>query len=179
MTESDWLKLLRVLHIGSFTLLIGGEAFSYFLLRPALRRIPPPQAAVIEQRVGNLSFYLFGACLVLLFVSGILRIYLVYDGLGILGDIAFYQSRYGRAITIMYSFWFLAFLTTVFLGFYLRPRVLRRLRPEANPGAAELGALRATRDRAALWIYRVRLAILIMAVAAAVGGAVASLGGLF
>jgi hypothetical protein len=65
------------------------------------------------------------------------------------------------------------------LALYLRPKVLHRLRPEGNPGARELGRLRAQRDTAALWIYRVRLIILTFAILAAVGGAVASLGGLF
>ncbi len=179
MTESDWLKLLRAIHIASFVIFIGGEFFSYFLVRPTLRRIPPPQAAVVEQRLGNLSVYLFGGALTLLGVTGLLRLYLMYDGLGILGDINFYSSRYGRAITIMYSCWFLAFLVYLFLAFYLRPIVLHRLRPEANPGARELGLLRMRRDTAALWIYRTRLTILILGIGAAVGGMVAPLGGLF
>jgi uncharacterized membrane protein len=179
MTEADWLKILRIIHIAGFSILIGGETFSYFFVRPTLRRIPPPQAAVVEQRLGNLSVYIFGAALVLLFLSGLLRIYLMYDGLGVLGDIDFYKARYGRAITIMYSFWFLAMVSYVVLALYLRPKVLHRLRPEGNPGARELGRLRAQRDTAALWIYRVRLIILTFAILAAVGGAVASLGGLF
>jgi len=179
MTELDWLKVLRIIHIASFSILIGGETFSYFFVRPTLRRIPPPQAAVVEQRLGNLSVYLFGAALFLLGLSGLLRIFLAYDGLQILGDITFYQSKYGRAITIMYSFWFLAVLTFLYLAFYLRPKVLHRLRPEGNPGARELGLLRTQRDIAALWIYRVRLLILSFAVLAALGGAVAAVGGLF
>ncbi len=179
MSEQDWLKVLRILHIAGFSILIGGETFSYFFVRPTLRRIPPPQAAVVEQRLGNLSVYLFGAALFLLGLSGFLRLFLLHNGLQVLGDIAFYQSKYGRAVTIMYSFWFLAMVTFLFLAFYLRPKVLHRLRPEGNPGARELGLLRTQRDTAALWIYRVRLIILAFAVLAAVGGAVASLGGLF
>ena len=68
---------LRLIYIFSAAFLVGSAIFNYFLLRPALRLIPPAHAGVVAQRVGTLFTYLGWAALVLLFLRGLSRLYML------------------------------------------------------------------------------------------------------
>ena len=79
------LLTLRLIHIFSAAFLVGAGIFNYFLLRPTLRLIPPAHAVVVAQRVGTLFTYLGWTALVLLFLSGLSRLYML-GALNILTD---------------------------------------------------------------------------------------------
>ena len=100
------LLTLRLIHIFSAAFLVGAAIFNYFLLRPALRLIPPAHAVVVAQRVGTIFTYLGWTALVLLFLSGLSRLYML-GALNILTDLELYTTSYGRSLGFMILFWFL------------------------------------------------------------------------
>ncbi|MBI2533237.1 MAG: hypothetical protein HYW03_13660 [Deltaproteobacteria bacterium] len=172
------LLALRLIHIFSAAFLVGAAIFNYFLLRPALRLIPPAHAVVVAQRVGTLFTYLGWTALVLLFLSGLSRLYML-GALGILIDLELYTTSYGRSLAFMILFWFLTVVTSIYMTFVLRPKLMNKLSVNANPTLADVEKRRAAQMSSSKLLDRFQLANIITAVLALISGTSLLHNGLF
>lgn len=168
---------LRIVHILSAAILVGSVIFNYFLLRPALRLVPPAHAVVIAQRTGNVFTVLGWVVLGLLGLSGFLRLYLqgLLPGLW---TFEFYASGYGRWVVIMALFWLVTVATSGIMTFVLRPVFMRKLTVQANPQLSDVARRQATQMAASRWLERLQLATVIAAALALIAGASVLLGGI-
>ncbi|MFQ5874304.1 MAG: hypothetical protein ACE5JL_10950, partial [Dehalococcoidia bacterium] len=150
------LLALRIVHILAAVVFLGGVFFYYFLLRPTLNRIPPAHAVVVNQRVGKLYAITAFTTLGLLVASGVLRLYFV----GILDNALtgqFYASAYGRWFAVMIFGWLIATADTLIMTLVLRPRLLRKYPPDANPTRDEVTQRRMAQFRTSIWMDRLSL----------------------
>ncbi len=169
---------LRIVHILAAMVFLGGVFFSYFLLRPTLNLIPPAHAAVVSQRVGKLFSIIALTTLGLLVASGVLRLYFS----GMLDNALtaqFYASAYGRWLAVMVLGWLIATSDALFLTLVLRPRVLRKYPPDANPTKDEVMARRLSQYNLSIWMDRMSLLGFVSGTVAILAGASLMFGGLF
>jgi len=172
------LLTLRIIHILAAGVLVGSVIFNYFLLRPALRLIPPAHAVVIAQRVGTLFTYTGWTALVLLFLSGLTRLYLTGD-LGILISHELYVHGHGRSLALMILSWFVTIVSSSIMTFVLRPRLMRKLPVSSNPTLADVEKRRTTQMESSAWLDRLQLLNVITSTLALIAGASIVFGGLF
>ena len=172
------LLTIRLIHIFSAGVLVGSVIFNYFLLRPALRLIPPAHAVVIAQRVGTLFTYTGWSALVLLFLSGLTRLYLTGD-LGILISRELFIHGHGRSLALMILSWLTAVVSSSIMTFTLRPRLMRKLLVGSNPTLADVEKRRTTQMESSVWLDRLQLLNVITSISAMIAGASIMYGGLF
>ncbi len=171
------LTLLRIIHIGSAALLIGGLFFNYVLLRPTLTLIPPPQHVVVNTRIGTLFVYLAWITLGLLVASGLLRL----EAMGLLDNLAsadFWLGRYGRWLGVMLAGWLIATIDAAILTFVTKPILRRRLPLNPRPTATTMHRRRDTQILVSEWVERLLLVNLIALLMALIAGASLMFGGL-
>lgn len=172
------LLVLRLIHIFAAATLVGSVIFNYFLLRPALRLIPPAHAVVIAQRVGSLFTYTGWTALVLLFLSGLLQLY--YTGrLWLLISLDLYTHGPGRSLALMLLFWLITVTSSSIMTFGLRPKLMKKLTVSSNPTLADVEKRRADQISASAWLDRWQLVNLITSTLALIAGASIAFGGLF
>ncbi len=170
--------LLRLIHDLAAATLVGSVIFNYFLLRPSLRLIPPAHAVVIAQRVGSLFTYTGWTALILLFLSGVLRLY--YTGrLGFIFTLDLYTYGSGRALALMIFFWFITVLSSTIMTFALRPKLMKKLTVSSNPTLADVEKRRADQIAASGWLDWLQLSNVITSILALIAGASIAYGGLF
>ena len=172
------LLTLRLIHIFSAGVLVGSVIFNYFLLRPALRLIPPAHAVVIAQRVGTLFTYTGWSALVLLFLSGLTQLYLTGD-LGILISRELFIHGHGRSLALMILSWLTAVVSSSIMTFTLRPRLMSKLLVGSNPTLADVEKRRTTQMESSVWLDRLQLLNVITSILAMIAGASIIHGGLF
>jgi uncharacterized membrane protein len=172
------LLILRLIHILAASYLIGSSVYGYYLLRPALRQIPPAHSVVIAQRVGTLFTYTGWTAIALLFLSGILRVY--FSGrLAFLFTLDLYAYGPGRSLALMIFSWFVSAVSSSIMTFALRPRLLRKLMVSSNPTLADVEKRRTTQIASSKWLERLQLVNLIAWTLAAIAGGSIPFGGLF
>lgn len=178
MTLLTLLFILRIIHDLAAATLVGSVIFNYFLLRPSLRLIPPAHAVVIAQRVGTLFTYTGWTALVLLFLSGALRLY--YGGrLGFIFTLDLYAHGPGRALALMLLFWFITIVSSTIMTFTLRPKLMKKLTVHSNPTLADVEKRRATQMAASAWLDRLQLLNVVTSTLALLAGVSIAYGGLF
>lgn len=178
LTLLTLLFVLRIVHALAAGALVGSVFFNYFLLRPSLRLIPPAHAVVVAQRVGNLFTYTGWTALVLLFLSGVLRLY--YSGrLGFVFTMELYAHGPGRSLAFMIFFWFLTVVSSTIMTFALRPKLMKKLAVSSNPTLADVEKRRATQIAASSWLEWLQLVNVITATFALIAGASIPYGGIF
>src|SRR3954451_1956378 len=111
-------KLAMIVHIYSAIVLVGSMFFNAFILGPALRRIPPAQAATVGDKIGAGLRISGPASLGLLVVTGLLRL----NYMKLLGKMftwSFMTTMYGSRIWLMFVSWFVLTVPgTVSLAWY-------------------------------------------------------------
>jgi hypothetical protein len=166
-----WYRILRLVHIYAAIVLVGAIVFNTVILMPALRRIPPAHSAVISQKIGGGLMALGGSAIVLLGVTGFLRLWL----LGVLPAVLSFKMialvRL-RWIFLMLFCW-LGILVTGTLSAVWYKRVLTKRLPY-SAGLRELEQRRAAQEKVAKWQDRLAYLNLALALAAALGGILAS-----
>ena len=178
MTLLTLLFILRIIHDLATATLVGSVIFNYFLLRPALRLIPPAHAVVIAQRVGNLFTYTGWTALVLLFLSGLLRLY--YTGrLWFILTLDLYAHGPGRSLALMILFWFITVVSSTIMTFALRPKLMKKLMVSSNPTLADVEKRRTTQMTASSWLDWLQLLNVITSTLALIAGVSIVYGGLF
>ena len=178
MTLLTLLFILRIIHDLAAASLVGSVIFNYFLLRPSLRLIPPAHAVVIAQRVGTLFTYTGWTSLVLLFLSGLLRLY--YSGrLEFILTVDLYAHGPGRSLALMILFWFITVVSSTIMTFALRPKLMKKLTVIANPTLADVEKRRATQIASSTWLDRLQLLNVVTSILALIAGVAIAYGGLF
>lgn len=172
------LLTLRLIHDIAAAALVGSVLFNYFLLRPALRLIPPAHAVVVAQRVGNLFTYTGWTALALLFLSGLLRLY-YDDRLALLLTLGLYAHPPGRSLALMILSWLTALVSSSIMTFSLRPKLMKKLAVSSNPTLADVEKRRAAQMAASVWMDRLQLVNVITSTLALISGASMAYGGLF
>jgi uncharacterized membrane protein len=171
------LLILRIIHILAASYLLGSSVYGYYLLRPALTLIPPAHSVVIAQRVGTLFTYTGWTAMVLVFLSGIFRVYLT-GRLPLLFSLDLYAHGPGRALALMIFFWLVSVVSSSIMTFALRPRLIRKLLVSSNPTLADVEKRRTTQIAASKWLENLQLVNLIAWTLSAIFGASVSLGGI-
>jgi uncharacterized membrane protein len=174
---STLLLTLRIIHALSAAVLVGFTIFNYFILRPVLRLIPPAHAVVVAQRVGTLFTYTGWTALVLLLLTGVLRLYYTGD-LEVVFTLDLYAHGHGRSLAIMILSWFVTVVTSSIMTFVLRPKVMKKLVVSANPSLADVEKRRVAQIAASAWLERLQLVIVIFSTLALIAGVSIMYGGL-
>jgi uncharacterized membrane protein len=171
MQSYTWLRILRLIHIYSAIVLVGSIIFNTMILMPALRRIPPAQSAVVSQKIGGGLMKLGGSAIVLLGVTGALRLWL-------LGELPYIFSHevlalaHLRWILLMMCSWFGLLVTGTLSGIWYNTVLTKKLPYSA--GLRELEERRASQEKVATWQERLAYFNLALALLAALGGILAS-----
>ena len=178
MTLLTLIFILRIIHDLAAATLVGSVIFSYFLLRPALRLIPPAHAVVVAQRVGNLFTYTGWTALIFLFLSGIVRLY--YTGrLEFIFTLDLFAHGPGRSLALMILFWLFTVVSSTIMTFALRPKLMKKLTVSSNPTLADVEKRRTTQMTASGWLDRLQLSNVITSILALIAGVSIAYGGLF
>jgi hypothetical protein len=162
-------KLALVVHIYSAIVLVGSMFFNAFILGPALRRIPPAQAATVGDKIGAGLRVAGPASLALLGVTG----FLMLNRYRFLDDMTFFTwsfmtSRAGLRLWLMFLSWFVLVITgTVSLVWY--ERVLARKLPY-TAGLRALEERRAAQEKVSAWQERMNYVNVAIGILAALGG---------
>ena len=160
-------KLALVVHIYSAIVLVGSMFFNAFILGPALKRIPPAQAATVGDKIGGGLRIAGPVTLVLLGVTGLLR--LNYNHiLGKFFSWSFMFTRYGSRIWLMFLAWFVLVVTgTLSLAWY--EKVLARKLPY-TAGLRQLEERRAAQEKVSAWQERMNYVNVTIGILAVLGG---------
>ncbi len=164
-------RILRLIHIYSAIVLVGAIIFNTVILMPALRRISPAQSAVVSQKIGGGLMMLGGSAIVLLGVTGFLRLWLLGMLPAMFSRVAFAMPHL-RWILLMMVTWFGLLITGTLSGIWYRTVLTKKLPYSA--GLRDLEVRRAAQEKVALWQERLAYFNLALALLAALGGILAS-----
>ena len=162
-------KLALVVHIYSAIVLVGSMFFNAFILGPALRRIPPAQAATVGDKIGAGLRIAGPVSLVLLGVTGFLLLnrYKFLDD-GLFFSWSFMTSRAGLRLWLMFLSWFVLVVTgTLSLAWY--EKVLARKLPY-TAGLRQLEERRAAQQKVSAWQERMNYVNVAIGILAVLGG---------
>ncbi|HZQ77576.1 MAG TPA: hypothetical protein VFE55_09620 [Acidimicrobiia bacterium] len=170
----DWVfQLAMVVHIYSAIVLVGSMFFNAFILGPALRRIPPAQAATVGDKIGAGLRVAGPVSLVLLVVTGMMRLHYMHL-LGKLFTWSFLSTKYGSRIGLMFTSWFVLAVTgTLSLAWY--EKVLARKLP-FTAGLRDLEERRAAQQKVSEWQERMNYVNVTIGILAVLGGSFARVG---
>jgi uncharacterized membrane protein len=160
-------KWALVIHIYSAIVLVGSMFFNAFILGPALKRIPPAQAATVGDKIGGGLRIAGPVTLVLLGVTGFLR--LNYNHfMGQFFKWSFMSTRYGSRIWVMFFAWFVLVITgALSLAWY--ERVLAKKLPY-TAGLRALEERRAAQEKVSAWQERMNYVNVTIGLVAVLGG---------
>ncbi len=160
-------KLALVVHIYSAIVLVGSMFFNAVILGPALRRIPPAQAATVGDKIGAGLRIAGPVTLVLLGVTGFIRLH-VLKILPHFFSVDFMTSKFGMRIWLMFISWFVLVVTgTLSLAWY--EKVLARKLPY-TAGLRELEERRAAQEKVSAWQERMNYVNVTLGLLAVLGG---------
>ena len=160
-------KLALVVHIYSAIVLVGSMFFNAFILGPALRRIPPAQAATVGDKIGAGLRIAGPVSLVLLGVTGFLRLH-YYKLLGKFFTLDYMTTAPGMKIWLMFLSWFALMITgTLSLAWY--EKVLARKLPY-TAGLRQLEERRAAQQKVSAWQERMNYVNVTIGILAVLGG---------
>jgi len=160
-------KLALVVHIYSAIVLVGSMFFNAFILGPALRRIPPAQAATVGDKIGAGLRVAGPVSLVLLGVTGFLRLS-YYKLLDEFFTLSYITSSPGMKIWLMFLSWVALMVTgTLSLAWY--EKVLAKKLPY-TAGLRDLEDRRAAQQKVSAWQERMNYVNVTIGILAALGG---------
>lgn len=160
-------KLALVVHIYSAIVLVGSMFFNAFILGPALKRIPPAQAATVGEKIGGGLRIAGPVTLVLLGITGFLRLH-YYKLLGQFFTLDFMTTTAGMKIWLMFLSWFILVVTgTMSLVWY--EKVLARKLPY-TAGLRDLEERRAAQQKISDWQERMNYVNVTIGILAVLGG---------
>ena len=161
-------KLSLVVHIYAAIVLVGSMFFNAFILGPALRRIPPAQAATVGDKIGAGLRIAGPVSLGLLGITGFLRLQYNHMLWSKFFSWSFMTTRYGSRIWLMFVAWFVLVVTgTVSLAWY--EKVLARKLPY-TAGLRQLEERRAAQQKVSAWQERMNYVNVTIGLLAVLGG---------
>jgi hypothetical protein len=166
-------KWALVVHIYSAIVLVGSMFFNAFILGPALKRIPPAQAATVGDKIGAGLRIAGPVSLVLLVVTGMMRLHYLHL-LEKMFSWSFMSTSYGSRIWLMFLSWFVLAVTgTLSLAWY--EKVLARKLPY-TAGLRDLEERRAAQQKVSAWQERMNYVNVTIGILAVLGGSFARVG---
>ena len=160
-------QLALVVHIYSAIVLVGSMFFNAFILGPALKRIPPAQAATVGDKIGGGLRVAGPVTLVLLGITGFLRLN-YYKLLDNFFTLDYMTSTEGLKIWLMFVSWFVLVVTgTMSLLWY--ENVLARKLPY-TAGLRDLEERRAAQQKISDWQERMNYVNVTIGILAVLGG---------
>lgn len=159
------------MHIYAAIVLVGAVFFNTVVLMPALRRIPPAHSAVVAQKIGAGLMWLGGAAILLLGVTGFVRLWMLGYFPAMLSRRALKIASF-RWLALMIASWAALFGTGTLSATWYRTILTKKLPYSA--GLRELEDRRAEQARVSGWQDRLAYINLTLAVLAALGGIMAS-----
>jgi len=166
-------KLSLVVHIYSAIVLVGSMFFNAFILGPALKRIPPAQAATVGDKIGAGLRVAGPVSLGLLVVTGLLRLKYMHL-LGKFFSWSFMSTQYGSRLWLMFLSWFVLAVTgTLSLAWY--EKVLAKKLPY-TAGLRDLEERRAAQQKVSDWQERMNYVNVTIGALAVLGGSMARVG---
>jgi hypothetical protein len=160
-------KLALVVHVYSAIVLVGSMFFNAFILGPALKRIPPAQAATVGDKIGGGLRIAGPVTLVLLGVTGFLRLN-YYKLLGKFFTLDYITSPEGMKIWLMFVSWVVLVVTgTMSLVWY--EKVLARKLPY-TAGLRDLEERRAAQQKISDLQERMNYVNVTIGIVAVLGG---------
>ena len=166
-----WYRILRAVHIYAAIVLVGAIIFNTGILMPALRRIPPAHSAVVGQKIGAGLMWLGSIAIVLLGVTGFLRLWLFGNLADLFSPEVILTPRM-RWIALMVLAWLIFTITATLSAFWYNTVLTKKLPYSA--GLRELEQQRAAQERVSAWQDRLAYLNLTLAILAALGGILAS-----
>lgn len=169
----DLQRLALIVHIFAAMGLVGSMVFNVFVLMPSLDGVAAAYAATISDKVGNKLKWIGPVTLVLLGVTGFIRL----DAIGLLNElftIDFYRTTYGHWMGLMFWSW-LVLVGTGTLSLIWYERVLaRKLSYDAN--IRDLEHRRQAQEKIARWQDRLNYVNVSLGILAALGGSLVRAG---
>jgi len=160
-------KLALVVHIYSAIVLVGSMFFNAFILGPALRRIPPAQAATVGDKIGAGLRIAGPVSLGLLGLTGFLMLHR-FKMLGRFFTFSFMTTRGGVRLWLMFLSWFVLVVTgALSLAWY--EKVLARKLPY-TAGLRDLEERRAAQQKVSTWQERMNYVNVTIGILAVLGG---------
>ncbi|HYT37910.1 MAG TPA: hypothetical protein VEN99_00280 [Acidimicrobiia bacterium] len=160
-------QLALIVHIYSGIVLVGSMFFNAFILGPALRRIPPAQAATVGDKIGAGLRIAGPVSLGLLGATGFLMLNR-YKFLSHFFTWSFMTSRSGMRLWLMFLSWFVLVITgTLSLAWY--EKVLARKLPY-TAGLRQLEERRAAQQKVSAWQERMNYVNVTIGILAVLGG---------
>lgn len=166
-------KIALVVHIFAAIVLVGSIFFNTLILQPSLARVPPAHAAAIAGKVGAALRIAGSISLVLLGVTGFLRIAYM-NMLGDFFSIEYIRSPYGWRLWLMFGSWFVLLITGTISGVWYQRVLSRKLLYSA--GLRELEQRRAAQARISAWQERLNYLNLTLGVLAVLGASLFRVG---
>ena len=161
-------QLALIVHIYSAIVLVGSMFFNAFILGPALRRIPPAQAATVGDKIGAGLRVAGPVSLILLGVTGFLRLQYNHFLWSKFFSLSFMTTRYGSRIWLMFVAWFALMVTgTLSLAWY--ERVLAKKVPY-TAGLRYMEERRAAQQKVSDWQERMNYVNVTIGLLAVLGG---------
>jgi hypothetical protein len=161
-------KLSLVVHIYSAIVLVGSMFFNAFILGPALKRIPPAQAATVGDKIGAGLRVAGPVSLGLLGLTGFLRLQYNHMLWAKFFSLSFMTTSYGSRIWLMFTSWFVLMVTgTLSLAWY--EKVLARKLPY-TAGLRDLEERRAAQMKVSAWQERMNYVNVTIGILAVLGG---------
>lgn len=166
-------EILRVIHTGAVAFYVGGAFIVTIAMRRALSAIPPAQASMVGSRVGTdftiiswLSLIAWGASGYWLLERGGWDDFTSPWTLFIDTDVI--EGDWGWTLPAMVAAWVVMVVNGVMITLVLRPRLDRRLEPDA--GQEQLDSLQADMASAARMIELLAFINLGLALLATIAG---------
>lgn len=175
MSDSDILIILKMLHDLGVAMYVGGTIYQEFVLAPAQQAIPTAQSSIVGQKTGFRFALLAWASLILIGVTGPLRLYYMklteWEAPWFLKE-GVASSDYGHTLGVMVLLYLFVFVNGVIMTFILRPRLEKRLSAKAAPGAAQRKVNQMM--GAAKWVtYLTRVDLVLLLILVALGSSLA------
>lgn len=168
----EWLILLTAfIHDLSVAVYLGGAVAMEFILAPAQRAIPPAQAQVMGEKTSDRFLVLVWVSLILILITGILRLYFK----GMIGGDAFFRApltldySYGQTMFTLFMVWLILMINGALITFVFRPRLTGRMAAGVSRDQADKS--RDSMMSAATWIQHLTRIDLVLAVLAVLLGA--------
>ncbi|MDP6374995.1 MAG: hypothetical protein QGH42_10685 [Kiritimatiellia bacterium] len=158
---------------------VGGAVAMEFILGPAQRAIPPAQAQVMGEKTAERFLLLVWISLVLIFLTGVWRLYLR----GYIGGDALFNApltlefAYGRTAFALFLVWLILVINGALITFVFRPRLTSRM--SAGVSQTQAQGSRDSMMAAVQWIEWLTRIDLVLALLAVLLGASLIWGGLF
>jgi uncharacterized membrane protein len=176
----DWgILIMSFIHDISVAVYVGGAIAMEFILAPAQASIPPAQAQVMGEKTSDRFLILVWISLLLIFVSGVFRLYFrgLIGGETLLVPPLTWDYNYGRTVIALFFVWILLVINGALITFVFRPILKGKLGSGSSQNQANQN--REAKMSAATWIQNLTRADLVLAVIAVLLGASLVRGGLF